>query len=88
MPHEEIVLYQPSQHLCDIVRNMGFSGIIYPSAMGPGHNVVIFNPQASEILDYKYVRVNDINYKYEELRGKELPYPETPYDHLLPDGME
>jgi RES domain-containing protein len=82
LPHEKEVLYKPSQHLCDLIRKNGFDGVAYPSAMGPGFNVVIFDTEAAKPLDRKYVRAK-VQYYYDNLGDYEPIYEETPYDHLL-----
>ncbi|MDP3182181.1 MAG: RES family NAD+ phosphorylase [Desulfobaccales bacterium] len=83
MKNEEEILYKPSQHLCDLIRQNGFDGVAYPSAMGKGFNVVIFDPKVVKIMDHKYVRVKNVQYDYDNLRNHEPIYNETPYDHLL-----
>lgn len=83
MPQEEKILYKPSQHLCDLIRRAGFDGIIFPSAMGPGHNLVVFDFSAAEILERKYFRVNGVSYHYKELNEHEPTYNEAPYDFFL-----
>jgi hypothetical protein len=82
MPHEEEILYKPTQHLCDLARKNGFDGIAYPSAMRPGFNVVIFDTEAAEPVERKYVRAK-VQYDYDNLGEDEPIYDETPYDHLL-----
>jgi RES domain-containing protein len=42
MPHEEEVLYKPTQLLALLIKSSGYDGFIYPSAMGLGTNVVLF----------------------------------------------
>ncbi len=82
LPNEKEVLYKPSQHLCDLIKRNGFDGVAYPSAMGPGFNVVIFDTEAAEPLDRKYVRAK-VQYDYDNLDDNEPIYDETPYDYLL-----
>src|SRR5713226_3176506 len=57
MPHEEEVLYRPTQLLAWLIRSSGYQGFIYPSAMGPGTNIVLFNPEDAEVAKVSYVRV-------------------------------
>lgn len=83
MPDEQSILYQPSQHLCDIIRQAGYDGVIFPSAMGRGFNAVIFDPTVAEVLEIKYYRVLEVCHRFEELRDNEPLYDETPYDYLL-----
>jgi hypothetical protein len=80
---EEDILYRPSQHLCDIIRQQGFKGVIYPSAMGEGYNVAIFDLEAYDVIEAKYVRVAKIIHDYKGLKEHEPIYEETPYDYYL-----
>lgn len=41
-PHDSERQYRPSQYACELALQAGFDGIAFPSAMGPGHNVVLF----------------------------------------------
>jgi len=82
LPHEKEVLYEPSQHLCELIKQNGFDGVAYPSAMGPGFNLVIFDSEAAEPVDMKYVRAK-VQYDYDNFGEYESIYDETPYDHLL-----
>ncbi len=74
MPHETDTLYRPTQHLCDWVKTSGFEGIAYPSAMGPGHNVVIFDPNAATPIEVTHHRVEGIAFKSRDLGPYESPY--------------
>lgn len=82
LPHEKEILYEPSQHLCELIKQNGFDGVAYPSAMGPGFNLVIFDSKAAEPVDMKYVRAK-VHYNYDNFGEYESIYDETPYDHLL-----
>lgn len=87
LPYEEDVLYQPSQHLCDLIRQAGFDGIAYRSAMGNRFNVVLFDPKIVTVLEIKYHRITQVCHHDEELGdGKEI-YDELPYDYVLSKRM-
>ena len=79
MPHEEATLYLPTQHLCDLVRAAGFNGIAYPSAMGPGHNVVFFDPSTVAPSSLSHHRVKEPNFKSTTPSPYEPPYQKIPW---------
>ena len=59
--------YLPCQLLADFVRDGGYDGIRYPSALRPrGTNVVIFDPEAVAIGESKLARIRSISLVYAE----------------------
>jgi len=83
MPHEEPRLYVPTQHLCDLIRWAGYDGVVYPSAMGPGFNVVLFDPTIAETVDLVYMRVGLVRLDCEEIPSTHEIYEEGRFDYLL-----
>jgi RES domain-containing protein len=79
MPHEADVLYRPTQHLCDVIRTGGFDGIAYPSAMGPGYNVVLFNPHAGTPEEVTHHRVERVTFTSRALGPYEPPHEDLPW---------
>jgi RES domain-containing protein len=79
-PHLADRHYQPTQYAADLVRNAGFHGIAYPSAMGPGVNIVIFDPAVGEVSAVSYVRVNDVVYSFEPEESQQIRVDEFPYE--------
>jgi len=58
-------LYLPSQKLCREIRDAGYDGIRYPSAMKQdGTNVVLFDPAKAEFVESRLVRVTDVAVTY------------------------
>ena len=80
---EDEQVYFSTQYLADWVRKAGYHGIEYPSAMGPGSNVVIFNSEDVKSLDIKYVRITGIQHSSIDLRGNNPVYDEGPFDYLF-----
>jgi RES domain-containing protein len=76
-------LYFSTQFLSDWVRQAGYDGIEYPSAMGPGANLVVFNPDKVNCLGVNYVRVSRIQHFSEEIGINEPIYEEGPFDYLF-----
>lgn len=85
MPHEEQLLYRPTQLLAWLIRSSGYDGFIYPSATGSGANIALFNPDDAEIMVANYVRVKSVAYFSELLHEYESPYEDGPYDFALSD---
>jgi hypothetical protein len=83
MPHEEEVLYRPTQLLALQIKSSGYDGFIYQSAMGSGTNVVLFDPDDVEIGPPEYVRVKPAAYFSEPLSPYDDVYEEGPYDFAL-----
>jgi len=83
LPGEDETLYFSTQYLCDLVRKSPYDGIEYPSAMGPGYNVAIFNWENLEPLEIQYVRIDKIKYLFDPLDEDEPLYDEGPFDDLM-----
>lgn len=60
------VEYLATQYLTEIIRHEGYGGMIYQSAMGPGHNLVLFSPAVAQAIKREVVRVADIGYHWEK----------------------
>ena len=80
---EDEKLYFSTQYLCDWVKKSGFDGIEYPSAMGNGFNIALFNPKDAEVIDIKYVRVKSIEPEFNKLGNHDTIYEERPFDYLF-----
>jgi RES domain-containing protein len=83
LAHEDEKVYFSTQYLADWVKKAGYHGIEYPSAMGPGSNVVMFNPDDVKALDIKYTRITAIHHSSIELRDNDPVYEEGPFDYLF-----
>jgi RES domain-containing protein len=65
---EEEFQYKPSQHACEAIRGAGYDGIVYPSAMGSGHNLVFFDQRVARPIRSINVLVTSVSY-----RGRGIP---------------
>jgi hypothetical protein len=75
-PDEEEVEYRPSQHICEMAVAGHLDGVAYPSAMGGGHNLVLFDPEAARPTSLSYHRIGRPTiratpYQYAEMRWEE-----------------
>jgi RES domain-containing protein len=60
-------LYLPSQKLCREIREAGYDGIRYPSAMKEGgSNLVLFDPARVDFMRSRLVKVTAVEVKYED----------------------
>jgi len=83
MPNEEERYYGATQELAARIKRGGYDGFLYPSAMGPSYNVVLFNGKDAEVVDLQYVRIKRVQYFADGLSEYEEPYEEGPYDALF-----
>ena len=60
IPREANLEYLPSQYLCELLKHIGFHGIIYKSSIDTGNNYVIFD-------DSKLKCINTFQYKITEM---------------------
>lgn len=79
MPHEADALYRPTQHLCDVINAGGFDGVAYPSAMGPGYNVALFNLHAGTPEEITHHRVEGVSFTSRALGPYESPHEDFPW---------
>jgi len=83
LPKEQKQGYEPTQHLAEFVRQCGYAGIKYPSAMGAGYNVVLFNPLDGRVEKVSYRRVRAVAVSKRPFGPYEAPYEEGAYDYLF-----
>ena len=60
IPREANLEYLSSQYLCELLKHIGFHGIIYKSSVSTGSNYVIFNEDKLEAIDTYQYRITDI----------------------------
>lgn len=66
IPPSERQAYNITQLIADCIRKLDFDGILFPSSVGQGHNLVLFNPTN---MDYTYedaevAEVSEVKYEY------------------------
>jgi hypothetical protein len=72
LPDEPESQYLRTQHLCDLVRDAGYGGIAYPSAMGLGYNVVLFDPEAAVEEGVEYFTVRGVEFASEQVKTEKI----------------
>lgn len=83
MPHEQAVLYKPTQLLALMIQAAGYDGCIFPSAMGSGKNVVLFDVNAADVAGVDYLRVTQAAFFSSSFSIYDNVYDEGPYDYAL-----
>lgn len=74
-PYEEEVEYRPSQHICEMASAGHLDGVAYPSAMGGGHNLVLFDADAARPTSLTYYRIGGPT-----IRKTPYPYSDMRWD--------
>ncbi|HDL18413.1 MAG TPA: RES domain-containing protein [Bacteroidetes bacterium] len=65
IPREANLEYLPSQYLSEIIKHLGFHGIIYNSSVSEGVNYVIFNDERLRIVELFQYEITEIITKSE-----------------------
>jgi RES domain-containing protein len=75
--------YEPTQRMCEMIKAGGYEGIRYPSALGPGSNLVFFEPAVGRVIDVHYLRAQSVDLGYEPVDDGDSLYDESPFDNLF-----
>lgn len=72
IPPSERQAYNIIQLIADCIRKLDFDGILFPSSVGQGDNLVLFNPAK---MDYTFdnaevVEVSEVKYEYQQREWK------------------
>lgn len=65
-PEKVSIEYIPTQYVTEIIRNLKYDGMIYPSALGEGKNIVLFDEAVVECEDVKLYYVKSVDYDSSE----------------------
>lgn len=72
-PEKEPVEYVPTQFAAEAIRNSGFDGIIYKSALGASSNLALFDPGDARPLRSELFEIAELRYEvepYDPMRWK------------------
>lgn len=64
-PSRENIDYVPTQYVAEVLRDAGFEGIVYRSALGHQRNLALFELNAARCLSTELVQVQDLRYRIE-----------------------
>ena len=65
IPSKANLDYLSSQYLCEMIKKIGFHGIIYKSSISDGHNFVIFTDSRLKPGSMNQYRITEMSYKSE-----------------------
>ena len=68
-PNQAEIDYLPTQYLTEIVMKCGFDAVLYPSSLGPGKNIAIFDPASVKVDVTRLGQVDDVAVSYSFSRG-------------------
>jgi RES domain-containing protein len=86
LPKDAEIIYRPTQLLALMVKANGYDGLIHPSAMGPGKNVVLFDASKAEVQPVGYTRVQRVASFGAPMSDYEDMDEPGSYDYALPDS--
>ncbi len=66
IPREADLEYLSSQYLCELLKQIGFHGIIYKSSISDGNNYVIFNDKRLKAVSTCQYQIIDVTTKSEK----------------------
>jgi len=75
--------YEPTQRICEMIKAGGYEGIRYPSALGSGSNLVIFDPSVGQVIGVEYVRAQSVDLAHEAVPDADPLYDESPFDNMF-----
>ncbi len=67
IPREATLEYLPSQYLCELLKKIGFHGIIYKSSLADGNNYVIFNDKKLKLNNTYQYEITDVKTESQKL---------------------
>ncbi|WP_316749370.1 RES family NAD+ phosphorylase [Pedobacter gandavensis] len=72
IPPSERHIYNITQLIADCIRKLNFDGILFPSSVGNGENLVVFNPELMTYTfdDAEVVEIKDVTYEYFQRKWK------------------
>lgn len=65
-PTDNTADYVPTQAVAEFFREKGLDGIAYGSALGPGHNLVLFDIDAAGLVNCGLVQIESIKFSFSD----------------------
>jgi hypothetical protein len=66
VPTDEASDYVPTQVLAEFFKVNGFDGLAYRSALGDGHNIVLFDPDMADLHCCLLYEVKNLQFRFQE----------------------
>ncbi|EHK65519.1 RES family NAD+ phosphorylase [Achromobacter arsenitoxydans] len=61
IPTRVAIDYVPSQYLCELIKKLGWDGVVYRSSVGTGMNMALFNPSHAAGRGVEQMRVSRVS---------------------------
>lgn len=62
IPSEAPYNYVPSQYLCEVIKKLGYDGVVYKSSMGDGMNLALFYQEKARAVRVSEYDIGDIQF--------------------------
>ena len=59
--------YLPTQYLCELIKSIGYDGLIYNSFLGDGYNILIYNDDKLKCVETWTVEITNIKHEYQKV---------------------
>jgi hypothetical protein len=67
---DDVATYAPTQILAELFRQQGLDGVAYRSALGPGHNLALFDLASADVSNCALMRVDRVSLEYSEAANR------------------
>ena len=67
---ETIADYVPTQILVELFKNNGLDGIAYRSSLGKGHNIMLFDLNAADLINCALYEAKKISFDFEQVSNR------------------
>ncbi|MHA6332658.1 RES family NAD+ phosphorylase [Qipengyuania sp. CAU 1752] len=67
LPNAAAVDYIPSQYLCELIKQVGYDGVIYESSVSDGINLALFSPSKAQVGELSRARIDQVSVDFASL---------------------
>jgi hypothetical protein len=69
-PGDDVADCAPTQVLAEFFREKGLGGVAYRSSLGPGHNLVVFDVNAADVVNCGLLEIECIKLSFSEVDNR------------------
>ena len=62
--------YAPTQIIAELFKNNGFDGIAYRSSLGKGHNIILFDLNAADPINYTLHEAKKVSFDFAQISNR------------------
>lgn len=77
-PSDDLADYVPTQVIAELFKTHGYDGIAYRSSLGAGHNIMVFDLEAAELVICHIFQAESITFSFKEAGNYYLTPKYTP----------